>query len=139
MFFIFSSSDQKMAQKIMPRSLRSEKILFPDSSFFSDFHYSKIWSLGYTRMNRLIQWSQQNGLYKNKSKTKSQKRSVKKQKLPSFLKIRTSFLSKTGNFQMSPILLKFAYQSFAKKYNPIKAFQKKNVLREPLLKKSIKK
>jgi hypothetical protein len=113
-----------MAQKIYPRSLRSQKQLFPDVSFFSENHYAKVWAVGWNTLNQMLQWSQKNHLYKNMRKKKTQKRSSKKQKLFSFLNTRIYMSNMTGSYSMCPILFKFAYQSFGKKYNPMKALRK---------------
>lgn len=114
-----------MAQKIHPRSLRSQKQLFGESSFFSEKNYSKVWTTNHVLMNHWIQWSQKNLNYKKKRKSKNQKRSAKNQTFPNFLKTRFSLLNRSGISQVSPILFKFAFQSFSQKYNPMKAFRKK--------------
>ena len=105
--------------------MRSQKQLFADSSFFSEKNYSKVWTTTYALMNQCIQWSQKNLNYKKIRKSKNQKRSVKNRKLPNFLKTRVSVLNCSGIYQVSPLLFKFAYQSFSQKYNPMKAFRKK--------------
>lgn len=113
-----------MAQKIFPRALRSQKLLSQDFSFYSEKNYSHVWAKSYQLAENLLSFSKKNLLYKNKRKAGSNKRPGKKQKLPSFLNSRFYVSNLMGTFQISPILFKFAHQSFSKKYNPIKAVYK---------------
>lgn len=125
-----------MAQKIFPRSLRSQKILSQDFSFYSENNYSSVWAKTYQLAENLLTFSQKNLLYKNKRKGSGNKRPAKKKKLPSFLNARLSVSNIMGSYKISPILFKFAHQTFSKKYNPIKAMYK---IRRSVPRKQIKK
>lgn len=113
-----------MAQKIFPRSLRSQKLLSQDFSFYTENNYSKVWTKTCQLAENLLSFSQKNLLYKNKGKMGGNKRPAKKKKIPSFLNTRLHVSNLMGTFKVSPILFKFAHHTFAKKYNPIKAIYK---------------
>jgi hypothetical protein len=113
-----------MAQKIFPRSLRSQKLLSQDFSFYAENNYSEVWAKSCQLSENLFLFSQKNLQYKNKNKAGGNKRPTKKRKLPSFLNSRLYVSNLMGTYKVSPILFKFAHQTFSKKYNPIKAVYK---------------
>lgn len=130
-----------MAQKIFPRSLRSQKLLSYDFSFYTENNYSKVWAKTCELSENLFLFSQKNLLYKNKTKKSGNKRPTKKKKLPSFLTSRLYVSNLMGTYKVSPILFKFAHQTFSKKYNPIKAVYKtrrtkQKSVKKPFFKKS---
>jgi hypothetical protein len=113
-----------MAQKIFPRSLRSQRHLDPDFSFFSEHAYARVWMKTSQLMNYLWMWSQKNLVSKTRRKGFMAKRPGKKQKLPAFLTARWHASNLVGTYHIAPLLFKFAHHSFSKKYNPVKGMRK---------------
>lgn len=126
-----------MAQKIFPRSLRSQRQLDPDFSFFSEQAYARVWMNTYQLANHLWMWSQKNLLSKTKRKGFLTKRPGKKQKLPTFLTARWHASNLGGTYRMAPFLFKFPHHSFSKKYNPLKGVRRiRRSVQKPLLRRS---
>lgn len=109
----------KMAQKIFPRSLRSQKLLSSGFAFYSERYYFPIWSKIFQLTDAVLSFSQRNLRYRNLRKWA--KRPILKRKLPTFLT--ANVIASSGNqyYKISPILFKFASKSESHKYNPMKA------------------
>ena len=75
-----------MAQKIFPRSLRSQKLLSQDYSFYSEKLYAKLWAKGYELASHVHEFAQKNLSYKIQRKLGVSKtpRSAKNRKMPTF-------------------------------------------------------
>jgi hypothetical protein len=110
-----------MAQKVFPRSLRSQKILSTDLVFYDENNYASVWAKTYQMASNVLAFSQKNLVSKKKRKIGAQKRPSYKQKTPTFLNTRWILANWMGTYQMSPVLFKFEHQSMSQKYNPIKA------------------
>lgn len=119
-----------MAQKIFPKSLRSQKLASTGLSFYSEGAYFPIWSKLNQLMDSVLSFSQRNLRYKNLRKWA--KRPVKRRKLPTFLPANVMASALGPHYKISPILFKFASKTESHKYNPIKALyrirRKKTIL-----------
>lgn len=113
-----------MAQKVFPRSLRSQKILSSDLVFYDENNYASVWAKTYQMATNVLAFSQKNLVSKKKRKMGAQKRPSHKQKTPTFLNSRWILANWMGTYQMSPVLFKFEHQSLSQKYNPMKAMYK---------------
>lgn len=124
-----------MAQKIFPRSLRNQKLLSNNFSFYSDLFYANEWKKSYILLYNLYYFSLKNLVSKKKRKLGRRKGS-RKRILSSFIINRFFVSNQNPMIKISPILMKFANQSFSKKYHPIRtvsrfrrSFLKKNSLK----------
>jgi len=123
-----------MAQKIFPRSLRSQKRLSQDFSFYTEKNYASLWAKSYELATRLLVFSEKNASYQMKRQKFNVKRRAKKRQLLNFLNTRLTMSNWIGPLKVYPILFKFAHLSFSKKYNPIQALRQ---VRRSSLKKKI--
>lgn len=108
-----------MAQKISPRSLRTVELLSNNFSLYSDYFYANVWKKSYMLLYNLYSFSLKNIILKKRRKFGRRKGSRKKS-VPSFILNRFFLSNQNPVLTISPILIKFANQSFSKKYNPIR-------------------
>lgn len=113
-----------MAQKIFPRSLRSDRRLLPDLSFYAEKTYAKVWTTTYKLLNQLDLFHFKNLVAFSKRKNLRSKRFGKKQKVPAYLPVRWYASNQMGLYQIAPVLFKFGRYTFSKKYNPMKAMRR---------------